>query len=617
MPPLSVVIITYNEERNIGRCLESVRDIADDILVVDSYSTDRTVEICKQYSVRVVFHPFEGYIEQKNWALSQALYPHVLSLDADEALSDRLRESIRKVKEQWTHDGYYFNRLTCYCGKWIKHGSWYPSRKLRLWDSSKGAWHGLNPHDRFRMIPEARKKKLEGDLLHYSYFSIQEHVEQSQSFAEIVARAYYRAGRKARLFHIIFSPSWRFFRDFFIKLGFLDGYYGYLIALYSARETNMKYRQLRRIHLVEGSQPVNRICFINSTKSGGGGEKWHLDVAISMHNRGKEVLVITNRRSALFNRIMHTRLNVINVSISNLSFLNPLKIFQIAAILKRERVKTAILNLSTDLKIAGLSAKLAGVKNIIYRRGIAVPVRNTLLNRILFRRIITGMIANSEETRRTILLNNKTLLDSRKIRVIYNGIDLKHFDRMDRTPVYQKKSGEVVIGNAGRLSVEKGQLYLINLAKELKKMGIPFTILIAGTGNLEKNLINYAVTQGVSEEVRFLGFVENIRSVTSSIDLFVLTSLWEGFGFVLVEAMADSKPVIAFDIGSSDEIIENGKTGYIVEKANIGAMAEKIRMLAENPDLCKEMGRNGRRRVEEKFEISRCIEQVEEMIDSF
>ena len=174
MPKLSAVIITYNEQKNIRRCLESILDIVDDITIVDSYSTDETEEICREYGVSFVRHPFEGHIEQKNWAISHAKYPHILSLDADEVISDQLKKSILEAKNNWKYDGYYFNRLTNYCGKWIRHSSWYPSRKLRLWDSRRGSWGGMNPHDRFILEKGTTKKFLKGDLLHYSYYSITE-----------------------------------------------------------------------------------------------------------------------------------------------------------------------------------------------------------------------------------------------------------------------------------------------------------------------------------------------------------------------------------------------------------------------------------------------------------
>ena len=138
MVSLSAVIITYNEEKNIERCLLSLKGVVDEIVVVDSFSQDRTEAICAQYGVKFIQHAFEGHIQQKNWAITQASSPYVLSLDADEALSDELRQSILEAKNNWTAQGYFFNRLNNYCGQWIRHSGWYPDRKLRLWDARLG-----------------------------------------------------------------------------------------------------------------------------------------------------------------------------------------------------------------------------------------------------------------------------------------------------------------------------------------------------------------------------------------------------------------------------------------------------------------------------------------------
>ena len=151
MTPLSAVIITFNEERNIGRCLTSLIGIADDIVIVDSFSSDKTESICNAFGVRFVQHKFEGHIEQKNWAISQAKFPRILSLDADEALDANLKKSILEAKNNWKYDGYEMNRLTNYCGKFIHHSGWYPDKKMRLWDSRKGKWGGTNPHDKYEL----------------------------------------------------------------------------------------------------------------------------------------------------------------------------------------------------------------------------------------------------------------------------------------------------------------------------------------------------------------------------------------------------------------------------------------------------------------------------------
>ena len=244
---ISAVVITYNEEKNIGRCLDSLQKVADEILVVDSFSTDGTESICKEKGARFIQHEFKGHIEQKNWALTQAKYPYVLSLDADEALDKQLTESILQVKFNWTHDGYSMNRLNHFCGKWIRHGGWYPDRKLRLWDTSKGMWGGINPHDFFYMHDGSTSKHLSGDILHYTYYELREHIDQINYFTDISAEAYYKKGKRSDLLKIFIKPKLNFLKMFILKLGFLDGYYGWVIARNSAHSTFLKYVKLREI----------------------------------------------------------------------------------------------------------------------------------------------------------------------------------------------------------------------------------------------------------------------------------------------------------------------------------------------------------------------------------
>jgi len=614
MTKLSVVIITFNEERNIARCLESIRDIADDIIVVDSYSTDGTEKICQNYGVRFIQHPFEGHIEQKNWAITQAKYPHILSLDADELLSDRLKRSIREVKSSWKYDGYYFNRLTNYCGKWIRHSSWYPSRKLRLWDSRKGKWGGINPHDHFILEKGASRNFLKGDILHYSYYSIYQHIGQINKFSDIAAKSFFEIGRKASLFNILFHPLWRLFRDYIIKLGFLDGFYGLVISINSAHETFLKYSKLRKLNRDAIRNEKVRICFFNSLRTWGGGEKWHYDLSTGLSSMGHDVLAFAHPRSELLMKFDGAGLDHYGIKVGNLSFLNPIKILRLRAIFKREKVRTLIMNLSSDLKVAGIAAKLAGVQNIIYKRANAIPVRNTFLNRFLFRKVITRMIANSEETKRSVLANNPNLIEPSKIHVIYPGIDLDQRNISDVKRVYEKRDGEIVLGNAGRLSEEKGQIYLIQLAEILKEKGIKFRILIAGAGKLKSWLNKQIKQRGVQDEVILLGFIENVEQFYYDIDVFLLTSRWEGFGYVMVEAMAEKKPVIAFDIKSSAEVVDDGVSGFLVPRGDVEALAEKVIEFSKNDKLCEAFGKQGYQRVVDYFTIGKTINEVKNFL---
>lgn len=244
MKRLSVVVITFNEARNITRCLESVQPVADDVVVVDSHSTDNTVALARAAGARVISHPFAGHIEQKNFAISQARYPHILSLDADEALDDDLAKAILGVKASWEADGYYLNRLTNYCGHWIHHGNWYPDRKLRLWDSRKGSWGGQNPHDTFILQAGATTRRLPGHVLHYSFYTVAQHLAQIERFTDISSRAAFENGRRSGYLHMIFRPAVKFLKGYLLKAGFLDGKAGWEVAWRSAWATYLKYKKL-------------------------------------------------------------------------------------------------------------------------------------------------------------------------------------------------------------------------------------------------------------------------------------------------------------------------------------------------------------------------------------
>jgi len=243
---ISVAIITYNEERNIARCLESLGEVADEIVVLDSFSTDRTEEICENHDVKFFTNPFEGHIQQKNHALSLVTHDWVLSLDADEALSGELQTRILQLKKNGpTVDGYIFNRLTNYCGKWINHGGWYPDKKMRLWNKNQGRWGGQNPHDRVEMDENTKTMVINEDILHYSYYSVDQHIDQINKFSSIAAKEMSRRQKRVVLvFHLLIYPFLTFVRNYFFKLGILDGYSGFILAINGSFYKFQKYTKL-------------------------------------------------------------------------------------------------------------------------------------------------------------------------------------------------------------------------------------------------------------------------------------------------------------------------------------------------------------------------------------
>jgi glycosyltransferase involved in cell wall biosynthesis len=245
---LSAVIITFNEERNIQRCIESLLPVADEIIVVDSFSTDRTEEICKLYSIKFFQNVFEGHIEQKNIALLKANHDWILSIDADEALSETLQKAIKKSLEAPQFDAFAMNRLTNYCGKWVKYCGWYPDTKVRLVKKNKAHWTGTNPHDKLELKEKSQVCSLQGDLLHYSYYTKEDHFKQIEYFGNISAKELFLKGKNISVFLLYLKVITQFFKSYFVKMGFLDGKTGWLISSRSAYATLRKYQILRKMH---------------------------------------------------------------------------------------------------------------------------------------------------------------------------------------------------------------------------------------------------------------------------------------------------------------------------------------------------------------------------------
>ena len=245
---ISAVIITLNEERNIERCLRSLSGIVEEIIVVDSFSKDKTEEICRSFNARFIQQSFLGHIQQKNFAIDQATCNWVLSLDADEALSDELRTSILALKSNVSFDGYRMNRLTNYCGHWVKHCGWYPDTKLRLVKKTEARWTGVNPHDRLEMNANKETGWLSGDLLHYSYYTKDDHLRQIEYFGDIAARELFQQGGKSSWLKIVLKTIAQFIKSFFIKRGFLDGKTGFVISRLSAYATFRKYVKLKQLY---------------------------------------------------------------------------------------------------------------------------------------------------------------------------------------------------------------------------------------------------------------------------------------------------------------------------------------------------------------------------------
>jgi len=354
------------------------------------------------------------------------------------------------------------------------------------------------------------------------------------------------------------------------------------------------------------------LCFFNTNGPWGGGEHWHFENALLARDKGYKVCVVAGKGSVLAQRLAdQPGIQLFTPSLGALAFLNPFALLRLAAFFRQEQVDALLLCLPRDVKAGGLAAKLAGVRDIIYRRGIAVPVRNRALNRLLFRHVLTKLIVNSEETRRCVLGENAALLPPERIHLIYNGFDVAAFDARQSEPLVARRPGELVIGTAGRLTEQKGQRLLIEAAALLRAQNAPpFRVLIAGSGELEQELKAQVRARGLEAQVEFLGFVHDMKAFHQCLDIFALPSLWEGFGFVLAEAMTLGLPVAAFRVSSIPEVVQADETGLLCPPEPAALAANLLRLLRDE-NLRRNLGEKGRARVLQRFEVGKTFAALE------
>jgi glycosyltransferase involved in cell wall biosynthesis len=254
MNSLSACIVTFNEERNLARALKSLHGVADEIVVVDSGSTDRTAEIAREQDVSFFTRAFTNHADQKNYAAACAQHDWIFLLDADEEFSEELRASLLEWKQSAPRFAVYeMARLTWYLGAWIPHGRWYPDFQRRLYHKNKATFSG-RIHSALKFA--GKPGRLRGDLLHYTIRTFAEHEAKVERYTTVVAQEMYDEGRRHWRAAMWLATPWTWFQHFFIHLGFLDGYRGALIAQMAARSVRLKFRKLGK--LIEAKESENR-----------------------------------------------------------------------------------------------------------------------------------------------------------------------------------------------------------------------------------------------------------------------------------------------------------------------------------------------------------------------
>ncbi|MDC1068383.1 glycosyltransferase family 4 protein [Candidatus Kapabacteria bacterium] len=347
---------------------------------------------------------------------------------------------------------------------------------------------------------------------------------------------------------------------------------------------------------------MGKIGFINTTKTWGGGEKWHFENALALLQKSYEVQIICYPKSELHSKCIKYKIPYLLFKADKFSFLNPLKISKANSILND--FSTVILNSPLDLKLFA-SSKSKNTK-VIYRRGSAIPIRNTPLNNKLIKNLDL-IIANSEATKSTIF-NSGISIEENKITVLPNGINI--LPKQKAKPILET----IILGNLGRAVEQKNQLQLIDIAALLRDKGLDYKLIIGGDGTLFSSLKNKVKELELENFVELVGEVKSQESFYKKINIFLLSSKWEGFGYVIAESFNYGKPVIAFDISSNPELIKNNENGFLVKAFDSESFANKIIELSRDKKKIYELGENAYSFIQEHRSFEKSIEKLTELI---
>ncbi len=357
--------------------------------------------------------------------------------------------------------------------------------------------------------------------------------------------------------------------------------------------------------------PLN-ILFINSLMIYGGGEVWIITAAKELLKRGHNLTIICNPGSKLKKYAEKNNINVIPLRFGG--DINPVTILKLARIINKNKIDIILTNMDKELRLCGIASKISGRGKIAARHGIDFPLKNKFHYRITYNKLADIIIANSEATKNT-LLKNAPWLNPARIKVIYNGINIEEYDE-SKTKDLRNELGIPenipLIGFVGRLSIQKGIEYLLKAFLEVKRRSNAH-LLIAGVGELEEYIKNFISQNNLEDSVHLLGFRDDTNNIMRTTDLLILPSLWEGFGIVLIEAMAAGRACITTQISSMPEIVKNNISGIIVPPKDSNSLAEACLKIISDKDLANKMGLEGKRLVKEKFGIGKMIDNYEEV----
>jgi len=347
-----------------------------------------------------------------------------------------------------------------------------------------------------------------------------------------------------------------------------------------------------------------KILFVNFIQFWGGGESWTYQVMDELRKRNHSIILLSNTKSKLLVKAQKNNFEAHTVTVNKLSFFNPLVQTKIRKQLIEIKPDVIILNSTLELKTVGLQISACGCNQVLFMRGIPKPIKMSIFKQYLFSKVVTNVVVNSNYVKDSISNFNRYLKNTPE--VIYHGINPETTN--------QGAFGSKNIAIVGRLSHEKGVDIALHVIQKVILSEPDAILWIIGDGKEKENLLHLTSELGIQNSVKFLGFVNDVESQLFQCSILIMTSRWEGFGLVLLEAMKLKIPCIAFDHIAANEIIINNETGFLIPKMSVGLMSEKIIYLLSNSEIGLLMGIKGNDLLKEKFTLEKSIDQYERLI---
>jgi len=617
-PGISVVIIARNEAARIGACLDSVR-WADEIIVVDQHSTDATAAACRARGARVIERDMlAGFGEQKNFAIGQATQPWVLSLDADEQVTDALRREIEAVLARPdARVGYRMPRLTSYLGRFIRHCGWYPRPVLRLFRRDHGRFTDALVHE--EVIVDGAVGDLRADLVHRSYDTLGEHVRKLLLYTAYDARMLQRRGARAGLVGLALKPFATFVRKYVVQQGFREGWHGFVLSAMAALVVLVNYVRLAELtgrlpvapRGLAGDRPTV-LLMANFAELVGGGEESLLALAGRLDRTRVRPIASVPAVGEVGERLRGLG---IPVTVLPLPQVRPWSapagartVQRLRALLAAEGVALVHAQGGRGALYAALAARARGTRVVWHAR---TADSDRWLDPLLVRLVHT-IVANSRAT-----ADRFRPWPRARVAVVPNGVDLRRFGPGPVDPHLRRALGiepdAYVVGYVGRLEHGKGPDVLLAAAERLLLKLPAAIVLFVGDGPLRVPLAAWASAAGV--RAVFAGQRTDVPAMLRACDVIAVPSRQEAFGRIIIEAMASRVPVVASAVGGVPEVCIDRLTGLLVPPDDPDALAAALAATLTDTAATAVRVQAAAADVSERFDIDVHAERVHALYD--